>query len=127
MAGGRPQHRARIRRYLIDGHGRPDQGRDALLPRERFRLHTQRSLICTTPEQASFLTCARCGSTPIVSGRRRSLAAPHWRSRPRSHAPSAKTLVDPRAPARRRAATPLARMDEPRVHGHLCHTALEDS
>ena len=117
---------ARAERYLADGvDGRHKVG--SLLPRERFNdIHAQRSVLSATPEEASFLTLcavhyyADADPGPVNYWFRR-IGDPACQVSALSEA-----LVDPFAPARRRAAFMLADWDEPRVHGHLCRTALAD-
>jgi tetratricopeptide (TPR) repeat protein len=118
---------ARAERYLADGvEGRCKVG--TLLPRERFDdIHAQRSLLRTTPEQASFLTLCALRSHPDAD----SDPVNYWFRRIGDSTLEVCTLgealVDPSAPARRRAASMLVCRDEPRVHGHLCRAVLEDA
>ena len=118
---------ARAERYLADGlDGRRKLG--TLLPYERFNdIHAQRKLLRTTPEQASFLTLCALRSYPDTDPG----PVDYWLRRIGDSGFEISTLVealgDPAASVRHRVVAILGRFDEPRVHGHLCHAALEDT
>jgi tetratricopeptide (TPR) repeat protein len=117
---------AKAERYLADGiEWRNKVG--ALLPRERFReIDALRTLFRTTPEQASFLLQCALRSDPD----RDPGPVNYWLRRVGDPALEVNALgdalIDRSFRSRRRAASLLARLDEPRVHGHLCRAALED-
>ena len=98
-----------------------------LLPRDRFEsVHAQHQLLRTTPEQSSFLLLCALRFYPDHDPG----PVNYWMHRIGDPALESRSLleglVDPIARARRRAASLLARHDEPRVHGQLCRVALED-
>ena len=115
-------------RLLADGiESRNKVG--ALLPRERFReIDALRILLRTTSEQASFLLQCALRSDPD----RDPGSVDYWLRRVGDpaleiNALGSALIADPTFRARRRAASLLARLDEPRSQGYLCRAALEDA